>query len=44
MVSSQAVAGPPFWQTVEIEDAPALVTATVDHLLQSQTAPAAALP
>ncbi len=43
-VSSQAVAGAPFWQTVEIEDAPELVTATVQHLLQSQPAPVAALP
>lgn len=31
-ISSQVVAGPPFWQTVEIEDAPALVQATVDEL------------
>lgn len=29
---AQAVTGPPFWQTVEIEDAPALVEATVRHL------------
>jgi len=35
-VQSQAVAGPAFWQTVEIEDAPALVQASVEAL----TAPA----
>lgn len=28
-VQAQAVSGPPFWQTLEIEDAPALVAATV---------------
>jgi len=33
-VSSQTVAGPPFWQTVEIEDAPELVLATTEQLLQ----------
>ena len=43
-VSSQAVAGPPFWQTVEIEDAPELVTATVEHLLRSQAQVTAAQP
>ena len=43
-VSSQAVAGPPFWQTVEIEDAPELVTATVQHLLRSQAQTAATRP
>lgn len=32
-VSSQALAGPPFWQTVEIEDAPELVKATAEQLL-----------
>ncbi len=41
-VSSRAVAGPPFWQTVEIEDAPELVTATVEHLLHNHPAAAAA--
>lgn len=35
----QAVPGPPFWQTAEIEDAPALVSATVAAL--NATAPAA---
>ncbi len=40
-ISSQAVAGPPFWQTVEIEDAPDLVQATVHHLLQFNPADAA---
>ena len=43
-VSSQAVAGPPFWQTVEIEDAPELITATVEHLLRSQPQAIAARP
>ena len=32
-VSAEAVGGPPFWQTLEIEDAPELVLATVQHLL-----------
>lgn len=32
-VLAQAVSGPPFWQTLEIEDAPALVVATVQALL-----------
>ena len=31
-VRSQVVSGPPFWQTLEIEDAPELVTATVSIL------------
>lgn len=31
-VSAQAVHGPPFWQTLEVEDAPELVTATVRTL------------
>ena len=31
-VDSEAVSGPPFWQTLEIEDAPELVTATVSIL------------
>lgn len=31
-VSTRTVAGPAFWQTVEIEEAPALVEATVDVL------------
>lgn len=43
-VCSQAVAGPPFWQTVEIEDAPELVQATVDFLLQAAPAASAASP
>lgn len=34
-VQAQAVAGPPFWQTLEIEDAPALVLATVAALVLS---------
>jgi uncharacterized protein len=33
-VQAQAVAGPPFWQTLEIEDAPDLVQATVAALAQ----------
>jgi uncharacterized protein len=32
-VASAAVCGPPFWQTSEIEDAPAMVQASVEHLL-----------
>ena len=43
-ISSQAVAGPPFWQTVEIEDAPDLVQATVELLLQHEPAESAAAP
>lgn len=31
-VQTRVVAGPPFWQTLEIEDAPSLVTATVSVL------------
>ena len=38
-VDSEAVAGPPFWQTVEIEESPALVEATVEYLLQTRSAP-----
>ena len=38
-VSAQAVAGPPFWQTLEIEEAPELVTATV-RVLSACAAPA----
>jgi exosortase A-associated hydrolase 2 len=40
-VASEAVAGPPFWQTVEIEDAPELVRATTACLLQAQSVDAA---
>jgi uncharacterized protein len=32
LVHSQAVQGPAFWQTTEIEDAPALITATLQAL------------
>jgi uncharacterized protein len=42
-VASAAVAGPPFWQTVEIEVAPALVQATV-ALVLGQALPATAGP
>ncbi len=35
-VGSEAVAGPPFWQTVEIEEAPELVRATIEHLRESK--------
>jgi len=38
-VSSQAVSGPPFWQTLEIEDAPELVTATLRALDSCPQAP-----
>jgi len=31
-VRSEVVSGPPFWQTLEIEDAPALVTATLSMI------------
>jgi exosortase A-associated hydrolase 2 len=31
-VKAQAVSGPAFWQTVEVEDAPALITATLSAL------------
>lgn len=34
-VHSACVGGPPFWQTTEIEDAPALSTATVQALLEA---------
>lgn len=34
-VHSACVGGPPFWQTTEIEDAPALTTATVQALLEA---------
>jgi exosortase A-associated hydrolase 2 len=37
-VQAQAVNGPPFWQTLEIEDAPALVAATVVALASSAEA------
>lgn len=37
-VHLQAVNGPAFWQTVEIEDAPALVQASVDALLRDPSA------
>jgi exosortase A-associated hydrolase 2 len=41
-VQAQAVQGPAFWQTQEIEDAPALITATTAALLAAQApAPAA---
>lgn len=40
-VTAQAVAGPAFWQTVEIEEAPALVQATVAGLARSAQAVAA---
>jgi exosortase A-associated hydrolase 2 len=36
-VEPQAVQGPPFWQTTEIEDAPALVTATTASLAGQAT-------
>lgn len=35
----QAIAGPAFWQTVEIEDAPDLIGATVDALAGRATTP-----
>jgi uncharacterized protein len=34
-VRSQVVSGPAFWQTTEIEDAPALITATLSAIQQS---------
>ncbi len=37
-VAARAVAGAPFWQTVEIEECPALVDATVDALAQAAEA------
>jgi exosortase A-associated hydrolase 2 len=45
-VQTQALRGPPFWQTTEIEDAPALLDATTAGLLtpsDAAHAPAAAL-
>ncbi|WP_332292444.1 hydrolase 2, exosortase A system-associated [Aquincola agrisoli] len=42
-VAAEAVPGPAFWQTVEIEEAPALVDATVRHVLRASS-PAAATP
>jgi exosortase A-associated hydrolase 2 len=41
-VSTQVVAGPPFWQTVEIEESPALVEATATLLTSSRPASASA--
>lgn len=45
-VQARAVAGPAFWQTVEIEDAPALVAATVEALeaIVSHATVGAAMP
>ena len=44
-VQAQAVQGPPFWQTTEIEDAPALLDATARALLAPPSAqPAATEP
>ena len=40
-VQTFAVAGPPFWQTLEIEDAPALVQATVAGLIEPVLQPIA---
>lgn len=40
-VQAHAVPGPLFWQTVEIEDAPALPRATADALVHPETAEAA---
>ena len=37
-VRLSAVAGPPFWQTTEIEDATDLLGATLEHLLSEQAA------
>jgi uncharacterized protein len=39
-VSLQAVPGPAFWQTVEIEDAPALLSSTVTALRETALEPA----
>ena len=39
-VEAQAVHGPPFWQTAEIEDAPTLVAATRDALTRETSASA----
>ena len=41
-VVAEAVRGPSFWQTVEIEEAPALIDATVRHLCRLDTLEAAA--
>jgi exosortase A-associated hydrolase 2 len=41
-VQAQAVAGPPFWQTLEIEEAPALVDASVATVLAPSPETAAA--
>lgn len=41
---ARAVAGPGFWQTVEIEDAPALVSATVDAMQRAAADAGHALP
>lgn len=38
-VQAQGVAGPSFWQTVEVEEAPGLVAATVDALRSSSPEP-----
>lgn len=43
-VAAQALPGPAFWQTVEIEEAPALLQATVEHLLAEQPVPAPTVP
>ena len=40
VVQAAAVAGPAFWQTTEIEDAPALVAATVQALADAAEPPA----
>lgn len=41
-VQEQAVSGPPFWQTLDIEESPALVEASVTAVLASPPVPAAA--
>jgi hypothetical protein len=33
-VSSQVVNGPPFWQTIDIDEAPKLITATLRALAE----------
>jgi uncharacterized protein len=38
-VHSQVVVGPAFWQTQEIEDAPALIAATLTALQSTSAAP-----
>lgn len=43
-VDAEVIVGPPFWQTVEIEDAPALVAATARHLASAETAVREACP